>query len=133
LNSGPPNLVPRNRLTVVSIYIVYSTDNRISRASCMCPFLVLYQLINRSSRLKVISQEIDGISLHNPIPIKARIYGLPFLSKLDRPRPQSQAHRQHSIRYYTTRTITDMRTGSFPKNGHSFTVSSYSLDMLLLS
>lgn len=34
----------------------------------------------RTSRPGIISHEIEGISLHNPIPIQARIYGLPFLS-----------------------------------------------------
>ncbi|WVF71386.1 hypothetical protein IAT40_006190 [Kwoniella sp. CBS 6097] len=34
----------------------------------------------RTSNPAIVSQEIDSISLHNPIPIHLRIYGLPFLS-----------------------------------------------------
>ncbi|OCF39299.1 cation-transporting ATPase 13A1 [Kwoniella heveanensis CBS 569] len=34
----------------------------------------------RTSTPGIVSQEIDSISLHNPIPIHLRLYGLPFLS-----------------------------------------------------
>lgn len=34
-----------------------------------------------SYRPKIVSQEIESISLHNPIPIYLRIYGVPFLSE----------------------------------------------------
>jgi hypothetical protein len=77
--------IPFLHVTVYSLCIVYHTDNSIDRQRhhvCTPKPLTPAQLTNRSSTLSVISQEIDSISLHNPIPIKARIYGLPFLSKL---------------------------------------------------
>lgn len=37
----------------------------------------------RTTRPGIVSQEIDSISLHNPIPLQWRIYGLPFLGKWD--------------------------------------------------
>jgi hypothetical protein len=39
-------------------------------------------LTPRSSRPAIASADIENISLHNPIPIQARLYGLPFLSEL---------------------------------------------------
>lgn len=39
-------------------------------------------MASRPSNLGIVSQDIEALTLHNPIPIHLRLYGLPFLCAL---------------------------------------------------
>lgn len=84
---------------------------------------------HRSGPPGIISQEIDQISLHNPIPITARLYGAPFLCELLDPlcTVYDGSHElisQHSTRCWPTHTMSSMPNGSSRKNGRLCTASS---------
>lgn len=81
----------------------------------------------RSSNPAISSPEIESISLHNPIPIQSRLYGLPWLSESFRTLSvQTPPHRVLNLQLCTPssllHTINAMTPGSNRKNGPSFTV-----------
>ena len=85
------------------------------------------ELTQRSGSPGIVSQEIDRISLHNPIPLQLRLYGIPFLSK---PSISHFSHRPLTLQLSTLcspmPTTTNTILGSNPKNGPSSTASWFS-------
>lgn len=82
------------------------------------------QLTHPRSPPAIVSPEIERLSLHNKIPLAARLYGLPVLCKPSAVRARPCSPPQRSIPSSTTPTTTSTTSGSSPRNGHSSSPSS---------
>lgn len=94
---------------------------------------ILTRYSNRS-KPGIVSPEIDSISLHNPIPLTARLYAAPFICEPPSLPADDTYHAvahaelvpdlfQPSTPCSTLPITTGTTDGSNPKNGHSSTAS----------